>query len=299
MGRGGCAAKGDGLRIGAHVSGAGSLDKAIDRAADIGAECIQLFPSPPQGWGFKVPDELVVAEFKRKAFERGIGPNVFHAIYLVSLGADDPALVQRGKASLVKYLNVAGDMGAQGVIFHLNSHKGRGFDGVFGQVVESIREVLSESSPHAQLMLENSAGMGNHIGSKFAEIGAFVRELADPRVKVCLDTQHSFAAGYDLRTPAGVEAAMDEFDRDIGLRHLAAVHCNDSKPELGGAVDRHENIGEGKMGLAAFEAILGYPAFADVPFYLEVPGYEGKGPDARNVETMKRLRGDAAPNAAG
>ena len=120
------------MRIGAHVSGSGGLDKSIDRALNIGAECIQLFPSAPQGWGFKVPDELIVAEFKRKAFENSVGPNVFHGIYLVSLGADDPALVQRGKASLIKYMNVAGDMGVSGVIFHLNSHKGRGFDGVFG-----------------------------------------------------------------------------------------------------------------------------------------------------------------------
>ncbi len=278
------------MRIGAHVSGSGGLDKAIDRALDIGAECIQLFPSAPQGWGFKVPDELVVAEFKRKAFENDIGPNVFHAIYLVSLGADDPNLVQRGKASLTKYMNVAGDLGVSGVIFHLNSHKGRGFDGVFGQVVDGIREVLAESPDDVQLVLENSAGMGNHIGSKFAEIGAFVRELADLRVQVCLDTQHSFAAGYDLRTRESVEAVMDEFDREIGVEHLVAVHCNDSKPELGGALDRHENIGEGHLGLGAFESVLAHPAFADVPFYLEVPGYEGKGPDAQNVSALKSVR---------
>ena len=278
------------MRIGAHVSGSGGLDKAIDRALDIGAECIQLFPSAPQGWGFKVPDELVVAEFKRKAFENDIGPNVFHAIYLVSLGADDPNLVQRGKASLTKYMNVAGDLGVSGVIFHLNSHKGRGFDGVFGQVVDGIREVLAESPDDVQLVLENSAGMGNHIGSKFAEIGAFVRELADPRVQVCLDTQHSFAAGYDLRTKESVEAVMDEFDREIGVDRLVAVHCNDSKPELGGALDRHENIGEGHLGLGAFESVLAHPAFADVPFYLEVPGYEGKGPDVQNVSALKSVR---------
>ena len=278
------------MRIGAHVSGSGGIDKAIDRALDIGAECVQIFPSAPQGWGFKEPDELVVAEFRRKAFEHDIGPNVFHAIYLVSLGADDPQLVQRGKMSLAKYMNVAGDLGVRGVIFHLNSHKGRGFEGVFGQVVESIREVLDQSPPDVQLMLENSAGMGNHIGSKFSEIGAFVRELADPRVQVCLDTQHSFAAGYDLRTKESVEAVMDEFDREIGLERLVAVHCNDSKPELGGALDRHENIGEGHMGLAAFESVLAHPAFAEVPFYLEVPGYEGKGPDAANVSTLKAVR---------
>ncbi len=278
------------MRIGAHVSGSGGIDKAIDRALDIGAECVQLFPSPPQGWGFKEPDEAVVAEFRRKAFEHDIGPNVFHAIYLVSLGADDPKLVERGKASLVKYLNVAGDLGVSGVIFHLNSHKGRGFDAVFGQVVGAIQETLERSPADVQLILENSAGMGNHIGSKFSEIGAFVRELADPRVKVCLDTQHSFAAGYDLRTKESVEAVMDEFDRTIGLNRLVAVHCNDSKPELGGALDRHENIGEGQMGLAAFESVLAHPVFANVPFYLEVPGFEGKGPDEANVSILKAVR---------
>ncbi len=278
------------MRIGAHVSGAGGLDKAIDRALAIGAECAQLFPSPPQGWSFKAPDELVAAEFRRKAFEQGIGPNVFHAIYLVSLGADDPALVERGKASLVKYLNAAGDLGVQGVIFHLNSHKGHGFEAVFAQVAGGIREVLDQSPADVQLIIENSAGMGNHIGSKFSEIGALVRELADARVQVCLDTQHSFAAGYDLRTKDSVEAVMDEFDREIGLERLVAVHCNDSKPEFGGALDRHENIGEGHLGLAAFESVLAHPAFADTPFYLEVPGFEGKGPDEANVSILKAAR---------
>ena len=278
------------MRIGAHVSTSGGVDKAIDRAIEIGAECIQIFPSAPQGWGFKSPDELAIAEFKRKAFENDVGPNVFHGIYLVSLGSDDLALVERGKASLIKYLNTADDLGVDGVIFHLNSHKGRGFDGVFDQVLGSIQEVLADTPDNTKLIIENSAGMGNHIGSKFSEIGMFIRELNNPRVKVCLDTQHSFAAGYDLRTKDSVEAVMDEFDRDIGLDHLMAVHCNDSKPDLGGALDRHENIGEGFLGTTAFESILAHPAFMDIPFYLEVPGFEGKGPDAENVQILKELR---------
>ena len=280
------------MRIGAHTRSAGGVDASIDNAVEIGAECVQLFPSSPRGWGFKPLDELAVAEFKRKAHENDIGPNVFHGIYLVSLGSDDPALVARGKSSLAKYLSAAADLDVMGVVFHLNSHGGRGFDGVFEQVIGALREVLAEAPENAMLILENSAGMGNHIGSKFSELGAFIRELDDPRVQVCLDTQHSFAAGYDLRTPKGVAEVMDEFDREIGLEHLVAVHCNDSKPPLGGALDRHENIGEGEMGLAAFEAIVAHPAFRDVPFYLEVPGYDGAGPDARNVDTMKSVRAE-------
>ncbi len=281
------------MRIGAHVSTSGGIDKAIDRALEIGAECVQLFPSAPQGWGFKYLDEKNVTEFKRKAYENDIGPNVFHGIYLVSLGSDDMDLVKKGKDSLIKYLNAAEELGVEGVIFHLNSHKGRGFDGVFSQVVASIKEVLDNTPENTKLIIENSAGMGNHIGSKFSEIGMFINELCTPRVKVCLDTQHSFAAGYDLRTKETVESVMDEFDRDIGLAHLIAVHCNDSKPQLGGALDRHENIGEGYLGLGAFESILSHPAFKEVPFYLEVPGYEGKGPDSENINTLKALRKEA------
>ena len=277
------------MRIGAHVSTANSADLAIDRAVDIGAEAVQIFVSPPQGWAFKGIDEKITADFKAKARENDVGPTVLHGIFLVSLGSDDAALVDRGKQSLIRYMDAANDLGAMGVIFHLGSHKGRGFDTVFDQLVDSIHNVLAES-PDVFLMLENSAGMGSHIGSKFAELGRVHKALDDPRVRICLDTQHSFAAGYDLTTPEGVTTTMGEFDREIGLQHLAAVHCNDSKPPFGGAVDRHENIGEGAMGLAAFEAIVAHPAFSDVPFYLEVPGYEGKGPDVRNVDTMKEIR---------
>ena len=285
------------MRIGAHVSSSESADLAIDRALNIGAEAVQMFVSPPQGWAFKPIDEKVAADFKAKAREHDIGPNVFHGIYLVSLGSDDAALVSRGKGSLIKYMNAAQELGAMGVIFHLGSHKGRGFEAVLEQVAQGIRDVLDQSPEDVLLILENSAGMGNHVGSKFSELGAMMREVDDPRVQVCLDTQHSFAAGYDLTTPEGVASAMDEFDREIGLQHLVAVHCNDSKPPFGGAVDRHENIGEGQMGLAAFDAILSHPAFRDVPFYLEVPGYENKGPDVRNVETMKEIRRKAAAAA--
>jgi deoxyribonuclease-4 len=278
------------MRIGAHVSSSNSADLAIDRAVDIGAEAVQIFVSPPQGWAFKPIDEKVAADFKAKSIEHNVGPTVIHAIYLVSLGSDDETLVGRGKSSLAKYMNAASDLGALGVIFHLGSHKGKGFEAVLDQVASGIKDVLANSPDDALLMLENSAGMGNHIGSKFSELGAMMREVNDPRVKVCLDTQHSFAAGYDLTSPEGVSGVMEEFDRAIGLEHLKAVHCNDSKPPFGGAVDRHENIGEGQMGIAAFEAIVGHPAFGDVPFYLEVPGFEGKGPDTQNVETMKDIR---------
>lgn len=278
------------MRIGAHVSASGSIDLAIDRAAQIDAEAVQIFVSPPQAWSFRPMDEKASTDFKIKALEQNIGPNVLHGVYLVSLGSPDTQLVRRGIQSLVNYMNAAHDLDMLGVIFHLGSHKGLGFDAVSHQIIESLKRVLDNSPTDVKLILENSAGMGNHVGSKFAEIGTILHGLNDSRTGVCLDTQHSFAAGYDLTNADGVDTTMKNFDEHIGMENLVAVHCNDSKREFMAGVDRHENIGEGYMGRAAFDAILAHPAFRSVPFYLEVPGYEGGGPDQKNVETMKDIR---------
>lgn len=278
------------MRLGAHVSAAGRVDLAIDRAVAIEAEAVQIFVSPPQGWAFKTLDEKHAADFKTKALEQNVGPNVLHGVYLVSLGTQNTENLRKGIQSLVHYMNAAHDLGMLGVVFHLGSHGGAGFEAVFRQVVESMNRVLDNSPDDTLLIVENSAGMGNHIGSKFSELGAIVKALGSPRVSVCLDTQHSFAAGYDMTTPEGTAKVMAEFDREIGLDRLVAVHCNDSKPALGAGVDRHENIGQGHMGLAAFEAILAHPALRKVPFYLEVPGFEGKGPDKQNVDILKSIR---------
>ena len=140
------------------------------------------------------------------------------------------------------------------------------------------------------MIIENCAGMGNHIGASFTEIGRIMKALGNPRVKVCLDTQHCFAAGYNLATLEGLNDAMEEFDREIGLEHLVAVHANDSKIVLGGGVDRHENIGDGNIGISGFECIMAHPAFQEVPFLLEVPGTNRSGPDVANIERLKAIR---------
>jgi apurinic endonuclease APN1 len=151
---------------------------------------------------------------------------------------------------------------------------------------------LKASPENVWLTIENSAGMGDHIGSKFQEIGQMMKALASPNVKVCLDTQHLFASEYDVTHKEGLERVMEEFDREIGLSNLVAVHANDSKSPFGSAVDRHENIGEGHIGLDGFRTIMGHPAFKDVPFLLEVPGIEGNGPDKANIDVLKGLRAE-------
>ena len=157
-------------------------------------------------------------------------------------------------------------------------------------VVEAIKTVLDASPDGPCLAVENMAGMGQHIGAKFDELGGILDAVNSPRLKICLDTQHSFAAGYDLTNPQGIQAMLDELDAGPGSENVAAVHANDSKRVCGSGVDRHDNIGDGFIGEEGFAAIMANPAFADVPFLLEVPGFEGKGPDQQNINILKKIR---------
>lgn len=277
------------MRIGAHVSTAGGADKAIDNALEIGAECVQIFASSPRAWAFKPQKPEAIELFRARSAETGIGPAFLHGSYLVNLGGDDE-LVEKSIASLTAHMGAAAELGATGVIFHSGSHKGKGFDAILDQAAAAITQVLADTPEEALLIIENSAGAGNHIGATFTEIGRMIGAVGSERVKVCIDTQHTLAAGYDIRSPGGLNAAMDEFDDAIGLDRLAAVHANDSKTELGSGRDRHENIGHGEIGEDGFSNIMAHPAFADVPFLLEVPGMEGNGPDAANVDTLKAIR---------
>ena len=286
------------MKIGAHVSASGGLDKAIDRAQEIGAECVQMFASGPQSWAFKPVSEDNIIAFRTKVEETGIWPNFLHGIYLVNLGSPQTENLSRSQGALVNYLNVASQIGAQGVIFHSGSHKGAGFDFVFKQTVERLNEVLERSPNNAQLIIENCAGMGNQIGASFVEIGRILKALGNSRVKVCLDTQHSFAAGYDVVTKEGLNRTLEEFDQEIGLEHLVAIHANDSKIPFGGGVDRHENIGEGNIGTVGFEVMLANPAFQNIPFLLEVPGTERSGPDRDNVNRLKAIRENVVLSAS-
>lgn len=278
------------MLIGAHVSAAGGVEKSIKRAQDIGAECIQIFASSPRTWKFRPIPEKNASKFRAAASEASIGPTVLHASYLVAIASSDPALVERSVQSLINHLRASEQLGALGLIFHPASHKGRGFDAVFDQFVTNVQTVLEEAPGESLLMLETSAGSGDHIGSKFEELGKLIKAIDNPRVAVCLDTQHVWAAGYDIVEKDAFDATMDEFDRDIGFDLLRTVHANDSKRELGSSVDRHDNIGEGLIGETGFANVMSHPAFKDLPFYLEVPGFDKSGPDKPNVEALKRIR---------
>ena len=282
------------MKIGAHVRTAGGVDMAVDRAEEMGAETIQVFSGAPQAWRRKNYSEEEVAAFKARLEATGIGPVFIHGLYLMNFATDNPELLKKSQEALILEMNSAALIGARGVIFHLGSHKGAGYEARVGQVIDQCGQVLQATPDDVWLILENSAGMGGAVGSKFAELGRIARESGSDRVKVCLDTQHSFAAGYDVKTREGLDAAMAEFDKEIGLDRLAAVHANDSKIEFGGGKDRHENIGEGFIGRDGFANLLSHAALADVPFLLEVPGFEGDGPDKANLDILKELRAAAS-----
>lgn len=280
------------MRLGAHVSTSGGIDKAVDRGQEIGAETIQLFVSSPQGWAFRAIDPGMASRFREKVVSAGISPVFLHCIYLVNLGTDKKENLSKSIQALVNYVKAASVIGAEGVIFHAGSHGGRGFDQVFPQVINSLEQVLSEIPSDVNLVLENSAGMGQHIGSSFQEIGDMAKALDSPQFRVCLDTQHLFAAGYNIVQEDNIGRVMDEFDSKIGLDRIVAVHANDSKREFSSGVDRHENIGQGYIGLDGFRTMMSHKAFKGLPFFLEVPGYDGNGPDKRNLDTLKQIRAD-------
>ncbi len=277
------------MKLGAHVSTSGGLHTAFRRAANMEAETIQIFASSPRAWKFRELKPEITEKFREEAESTGIAPVFIHGSYLVNIGGS-PDQLDKSVACLTQNMEVAAEIGAEGVVFHAGSHKGKGFEAVIGSATESLKRVLDDSPDGPYLIVENSAGMGSHLGASFEELGRMIEEVGSDRMKVCLDTEHCFAAGYNLADSDGIDAAMAAFDRHIGLDKLVVVHANDAKVELGSGVDRHENIGEGHIGIEGFEVIIGHEAFRDVPFVLEVPGPDKKGPDKDNLDRLKAIR---------
>src|SRR5213594_499509 len=240
--------------LGAHVDSSGGLHLAYERAQAMGAEAIQVHPTPPGFWGSPKLDDTRIATFKEAAAKHGRPPFYFHAVYLINLAGDDPTLRQRSESTLAGYLKAADELGVDGVIFHTGSHKGGGFEARLPQITEHLRHVLDN----------------------------------DKRVSVCSDTCHAFASGYDERNAAEVKKTIDELDRVVGLNKVEVIHCNDSVTGLASNRDRHANISEGQIGEEGFRALLREPRLARLPFILEVPG-AGGGPDAEQVAILKRL----------
>ena len=276
--------------IGAHVSIAGGFSKCIERAVALGANCLQTFASSPRSLSTAPYPTEELERYRAAKKNAQMGPHFFHGVYLVNLASEKKGYVQASVASLIFYQQLLGKIGGEGTIFHIGSHKGAGFETVKAQVVAAIAQVLEQTPDGVKLFLENAAGHKGVIGDQLEELGEIIKELPNSdKVGVCLDTQHAFARGYDVRTQAGIDLMIADFDLYIGLDCLGVVHANDSKVEFNSRRDRHQNIGEGFIGDEGFRLMLQHPVLKKLPWILEVPGENKSGPRVEDVARLKQL----------
>ena len=278
--------------VGAHVSAAGGLYKAVGRAQQIGAEAIQIFGAAPQMWRRKTHTDDDIARYRDAAAQAQLGPAFIHAVYLINLASPQPELFEKSVAALTAELRLGSQIGAAGVIVHVGSHMGAGFDAQLPQVVDGIRRTLDDSPDDILLCLENNAGAGRSVGSTIEELAAMVAGANSERVRLCLDTCHLHAAGYDVSTERGLRDTVKAYRAEFSDDQLAAVHANDSKTALGSGKDRHENLGHGSIGLPAFRRMVRNRLLRNAAWLLEVPGYETDGPGEPDVAMLRRLRDD-------
>lgn len=278
-----------GFIIGAHVSAAGGLEKVFARADEIGAEAIQMFGSSPRQWAVVQPSAETVKKFQEVQENSRVQQVFLHAPYLVNIGHPDREMREKSITALAGHLEICRRLGADGLIFHIGSGKGVPREEAHRAVVESMRFVLQRVGG-ARLVIENSAGEGDKIGATSEEIAQLITLVGSERVGVCIDTAHAFASGMiDEYTPEKVRLLFDVFQKTFGLSRLIAFHVNDSKVPTGAKKDRHENIGEGHIGIEGFRAFINEPRIENRALLLEVPGFDGQGPDKGNVDILRSL----------
>ena len=295
------------VRIGIHTSIAGSYLNALEAAKKLGANALQIFSASPRMWQgatVRIP-ELDAKAFKARRGALALGPLVIHANYLVNLAATQPMLRARSIQAFHEELVRGVALGADFIVVHPGARGEEPVESAIGSIVDSVKQAArSVSLGNLRILIENTAGMGTAVGSRLEEVGAIVHRLAGLNAGACLDTAHLFAAGYDIRSEAGLEQTIEAIDGTIGLENVPVIHVNDSKIPLGGRVDRHEHIGEGKIGAEAFSRILRHPRLGTMPpegllgraFLLETP-IDDPGDDRRNVAKLWKLAGVEGPAA--
>ncbi len=277
------------MQLGAHVRTAGGIATSIARARDLGCESLQIFSSNPRGWQRALPKDEHITAFNAAQEESPL-PALFHTQYLINSGSPKPQVYDMSVMTLKFQLQTGDLLNAAGVVTHVGSHMGDGLDQALPRIEAAIGAALAASDT-VPLLLENSAGSGGNIGSSFKELGAILRACDNhERIKLCVDTAHAFASGYHVETAEGFDAMLAEIDEEFGLDRLAAFHLNDSKVPFDSHRDRHENIGEGHIGLEAFRYIVNHKALAGIPAVLEVPGFDDKGPDQANMDIVRGLQ---------
>ncbi|MFH1593162.1 MAG: deoxyribonuclease IV [Candidatus Omnitrophota bacterium] len=277
------------MRIGVHVSIAGKIYEAIEKARSLKCNTMQIFSRNPRAWGAKDISKEDLEIFKRERNRYDIRPVVVHIPYLVNLASPERALYHKSVNAFIEDVRIADLLNAEYFVTHLGSHRGRGKDFGLKRFSDGLIKVLKKVRPTAQILLETTAGSGYCIGERFEDLKFIIDRVGSRAdIGVCMDTAHVFAAGYDISKSAGLKSTLKEFDKVIGLKRLKVIHLNDSKAALGARVDRHEHIGMGWIGREGFRRILNEPRLSKVPFILETPGDE-ELKDVNNLETVRRL----------
>ena len=262
-------------------------------AASLGCEAVQVFSRSPRGGKAKPLNPSDVAAAKAVMEEKGIWPLVVHVPYFLNLASKDPSKQGYSVETLVEDLHRTETLGGKYLVTHIG-HKEKDeppeSPDALARVLASIEQALAQYNGPVRLLLENTAGMGQEIGSSFEALAALIRCLPGDRVGTCLDTAHAFGAGYDVRGEEGIWEVLTTFDKTVGLSNLFAMHLNDCKGELGGHLDRHEHLGRGKIGIETFQSLVNATILPDdLPGLLETPVDE-PGDDLLNVKTIKNLR---------
>jgi deoxyribonuclease-4 len=278
------------MLIGAHVSQAGGLPKAIERGSALDAHAIQIFNQSPRMWRPTAYGDDDFAAFREAMSASAIKAVLIHAVYLLNCATEDAEIRQKSHASLVQSLTVGAAIGATGVVLHPGSAK----QGDVGQAIKRAGKVIGKAlseTAGCELHLENTAGTGGTLGRSFDELAALLAAAgSDQRLGVCLDSCHLLASGYDIRTIDGVTQVLDDFDATVGLDRLRSLHLNDSLTPLGSNRDRHADIGEGEIGETGSAAFLSEPRFDTLPCVLETPGPDRQGPTKQELALCAKLR---------
>jgi deoxyribonuclease-4 len=277
--------------FGAHCSG--GVKKALDNAVEMGADAVQLFVQSPRTWRFPEHDPADLEAFRSKREAAGL-PALVHALYLVNLAAPDDAIYAKSVDTMRATVDAACAIDADGVILHIGSHLGAGFETGLARVVPALEQVLDRCNERTWLLMENSAGAGGTMGRSIDELVAIFNALGrHERLGVCLDSCHLFVSGVDVTDAPTWDALLEDLDARIGLDRLRALHANDAKAPLGSNRDRHDNIGEGLIG-EGLGVFLAHPKVQGLPVVLEVPGADGKGPNADEIRKLRELHARAA-----
>jgi len=277
-------------KIGAHVSVSGGIFNCVENAKKIEAETIQIFGSSPQKWQTKIPPKEEIKKFKNALVGSGLEPVFLHASYLVNLASPNPNLIEMSVKNLAEHLKIAELLDAKGLIFHVGSATTSKKEDAIDRAAKAIKKVMEGFQGKAFLIMENAAGGGQKIGTTIHELEYLFKKVRSKKLKICIDTAHAFEAGIiDNFGQKEIKKLFNEMDEKIGIDNIAALHINDSKTPAGSKHDRHENIGEGYIGLEGFQNLAKEKRAGNIPWILEVPGFDGSGPDQKNINILRSL----------